>query len=164
VKVLEGLLDYGSGEVLEGRSEEVKKAILNMLLSSAPSLASRMLNAMILPEQTALSQPDAQEQALFQDFVIDSSSNLDPILPSWPAEAIFPAEAYNLHLPDCANLHHESSGIWQEATALPLPPPQLLLPLPSVVIKQCYGLDQSVDDGLILAIYQNFTSSHSADR
>lgn len=39
VKVLEGLLDYGFGEVLEGRSEEVKKAILDLSLPPI-SLAS----------------------------------------------------------------------------------------------------------------------------
>lgn len=112
MRVLEGLFDHGFGEVLEGRSADIKKAILNLLIPSAP-LASRMLNVTTSSEHTALSQLDVQEQALYQGFVIDPSSSSKLMLPSWPAKSVFPVEEYDLHLPDpsygCSNIHPESS-------------------------------------------------------
>jgi len=178
VKALEGLEDDGAGELLEGRSEDVKNAILGLflpLLPPPPRIPEIVepIAAIYGPESMNQWWPVTQEGDCYPTIFLEPWQVLESMA---PVTAMSPPEAaYDTTPTDWLSPHmleetyfpsptpsYDQSYLFPEMqyTAPKAVPPTPSLPLPSV-IAQHYGINVGGNglSNMVWAPYNDFTPS-----
>jgi hypothetical protein len=158
VRALEGLEEDGAGELLDGRSEDVKNAIMQLfhpLLPPPPRIVDVVRPAPLLPSSSGAGNWWSPVQSLPPPQPVDSwrvlTSTPSPTVANcsdggqqsfWPTHSMqdvqqLPSPTPSFSQPYCSSGDYYTPPQTTASLAVPYSSASMCLPLPSVLAQQC---------------------------